>query len=542
MAAKPKTKTDQFFEERKRVGLNVTRAVTAHLDHKQAGEREQAEQRVATAFANASDAAARDRITEQAEQMRTRLADHHMTTRAQILVGLDRPSHAQMEIARQHAKELEAAHAAYKSRRETAFAAENWFARGAEKNALSHRLKSEFEAQETEMRVRQDDEVVRLALTERRSAAARQDPIEAFDRLHEALQADVYRLATIKFEVRAGKKQSIVTYLGERESDATPHLWSPDELRSVGLAAAEKRAKSGWNIYVMPRSNDWHYLVVDDLSPASLDRMRGDGYAPAAVIETSSSNLQAILVVPKTGGPIDGDAANALVRRINRAYEGDRNFAGAEHLHRLGGYWNTKPGREQADGSYPPTRLLEGEHRACSRAARELAELRDELANRPAPAISITPRAPLADADELAPAKDGPAPGRLVALAGPLTADQDTLVLRFMMHRAAAADRILDAQNPSHLDYHAALRMRATGHSPADIGLAVELGGPSARSDDEAEKHAWPKYSAYVARAVFGPDGDRALESAQKWADVWRRDEAALDEQIASQKQAGPEF
>ena len=67
--------------------------------------------------------------------------------------------------------------------------------------------------------------------------------------------------------------------------------WSRAELEQSAPWLKRMNAK-GNDVYVRPAGA--HSLVlVDDVKPAMLEKMRRDGFAPAATIETSPGNYQA---------------------------------------------------------------------------------------------------------------------------------------------------------------------------------------------------------------------------------------------------------
>lgn len=133
----------------------------------------------------------------------------------------------------------------------------------------------------------------------------------------------------------------------------------------------------GRDIYLTPIDAAHHYLVVDDMTPDTLDAMTKNGWQPALVQESSAGNRQAILKVPRIDGPNEQSVANALVVSLNREY-GDPNFSGAVHPFRMAGFANKKPGRDNAF-----TRIISAAGVICEKARDALAGIR--AAFKPAP-------------------------------------------------------------------------------------------------------------------------------------------------------------
>ena len=76
------------------------------------------------------------------------------------------------------------------------------------------------------------------------------------------------------------------------------------------------RKVNGAHIYLRP-TGESRYTLLDDLAAASLDRLLAQGYAPAAVVETSPGSFQAWLAhteaLPKELGTL---AAKTLAKRF----------------------------------------------------------------------------------------------------------------------------------------------------------------------------------------------------------------------------------
>jgi hypothetical protein len=130
------------------------------------------------------------------------------------------------------------------------------------------------------------------------------------------------------------------------------------------------------HIYVRPAGV--HGLsLVDDLTAGALARMKAEGFAPAAVVETSPGNLQAWL---KHGETLDEVASTKVAKLLADRFGGDPGSADWRHFGRLAGFTNPKPSRRLASGLQPFARLLEASGQVYRRAPGFIAEVRAALA------------------------------------------------------------------------------------------------------------------------------------------------------------------
>jgi hypothetical protein len=113
--------------------------------------------------------------------------------------------------------------------------------------------------------------------------------------------------------------------------------WDTDSLlRSVPWLKHENA--TGRNIYVRPHG-EHGITLIDDVNETAIQRMKRDGFAPAAVIETSPGNFQSWLHHGTTLSPAEGtQAAKDLAKR----YNGDLKSADWRHFGRLAGFTNQK--------------------------------------------------------------------------------------------------------------------------------------------------------------------------------------------------------
>ncbi len=161
---------------------------------------------------------------------------------------------------------------------------------------------------------------------------------------------------------------------------AEDRMWRLTNLTAAQVLEHEREFArlnvAGRDIYIAPVRNGG-LILIDDLSAATLMRLREDGLAPALAVETSPANFQAwIRVAP---GELPKDLATAVSRELAIRYGGDRGSVGGEHLGRLAGYSNQKQNRTLPDGRHPWVRLHEAEGRLAPAADRLLEEVRTRL-------------------------------------------------------------------------------------------------------------------------------------------------------------------
>lgn len=174
-----------------------------------------------------------------------------------------------------------------------------------------------------------------------------------WQRQHEALQADRYRI-TLLPRVEGRKPWNI----GKREGQPE-QFWTADQLTEK-LGFLSKKNAEGYDVYLTPFKQGRFFLVVDDMTAENQKALLNNGFTPALIQESSEDNRQAVLIVE--GGVDEQEAANRAVSGLNKHF-GDPNFHGYEHAFRMAGFSNKKPGRKSAF-----TRILSAAHRLCGKA------------------------------------------------------------------------------------------------------------------------------------------------------------------------------
>ena len=175
--------------------------------------------------------------------------------------------------------------------------------------------------------------------------------------------------------------------IGVKRSDGTMLLregWGAKQVLKSLLWLRRENLNRG-HIYIRPAGP--HGLsLFDDLNASVLTRMKAEGYAPAAVIETSPGNLQAWL---KHGKTLDETASTRAAKILADRFGGDRGSADWRHFGRLAGFTNPKPNRRLASGLQPFARLLEANGQIYQQAPVFIAEVRAAPTGEPAGLTSI---------------------------------------------------------------------------------------------------------------------------------------------------------
>ena len=130
-----------------------------------------------------------------------------------------------------------------------------------------------------------------------------------------------------------------------RESKDSPEVFFKQGEEEKWLATAEDFNDEQRDIYITPVDQQHYYLIVDDLNEQKLQKMKGEGVTPCIVVESSQGNYHAIVKVEKTQMEGEKECADALVKELNRKFDGDPNIAGCTHMFRLSGFHNRKPSR-----------------------------------------------------------------------------------------------------------------------------------------------------------------------------------------------------
>jgi hypothetical protein len=202
--------------------------------------------------------------------------------------------------------------------------------------------------------------IVDLALS---SVDARYPALEAVrDRTTQAVQRHLqaFGVDRVDLGIRDGQQGKMMQ-----------RLWTPEEVvQNVGWL--KRMNAQGNDIYVKP-AGEHGLVLVDDLTPAAVDRLQGEGFDPAVVTETSPANLQAWLKVSVE--PLEARHRTLLAQWLAQDFGGDPNSADGGHYGRLAGFTNQKPNRRLETGLPPYVRLREWGGQVMTQAEAMLAKL-----------------------------------------------------------------------------------------------------------------------------------------------------------------------
>jgi hypothetical protein len=187
--------------------------------------------------------------------------------------------------------------------------------------------------------------------------------VEAVQAQIEAMASDVFEIGLFKPDARDGEVLMI------------PRVWDRDGLmRSISWLRHENR--DGRNIYVRPRG-EHNLSLVDDLTQNAVLQMKGAGFSPALVVETSPGNFQAWLKHPEK---LDKEMGTAMARTLAVRFGGDTGAADWRHFGRLSGFTNRKTRyRDPATGLHPFVKLVEAHGAVYPKARIFLAEIQQRL-------------------------------------------------------------------------------------------------------------------------------------------------------------------
>lgn len=113
------------------------------------------------------------------------------------------------------------------------------------------------------------------------------------------------------------------------------------------------RNANGAHIFIRP-TGESAYTLLDDLNRATLDQLEAEGYAPAAVVETSPGSFQAWL---RHERPLSRELGTLAAKTLTEQFGADRSAADWRRFGRAPGFTNRKPQHCDRQGLYPFARL-----------------------------------------------------------------------------------------------------------------------------------------------------------------------------------------
>ena len=383
-----------------------------------------------------------------------------------------------------------------------------------EYKAMCAKLAAEHGFKITNPELQESIQKERQRIQKERAQAMKSEQLKQFERYADAVGAERFRVTSIKMQ-SDGRKQTFIL----DKKDGVTRGFTPQEIeqRTPEMQRLQRR---GENLYYTPLSDKKHHILIDDMNREKLERLINDGYQPAAVLESSPGNYQAIITVQKLGTPHDRDVGNRLSDALNREY-GDPKLSGAIHPHRAPGYENRKPKHQREDGSYPQVRLLKAERRECVKALALSSQIDAEYQRQ---------AAAKAQQQTLSKAK----PALELAAASGSAVDAYQRHYRDVLKRQRGGGVDL-----SRVDSMIAVRMRVTGHDQAAIEGAIRQCAPATREKDEGRD--WSDYAQRTARYAYSAAGERQAADLGKYRQQWEklegREPKRQQEQAKAQRQ-----
>ena len=364
-----------------------------------------------------------------------------------------------------------------------------------EYKAMCAKLAAEHGIKITNPELQESIQQERQRIQQERAWAMKSEQLKQFERYAEAVGAERYRVTSIKLR-EDGSKQTFIL----DKKDGVTRGFTPEEI-ALRTPEMQRLQRRGENLYYTPLSDNKHHILIDDMDREKLEQLIRDGYQPAAVLESSPGNYQAIITVPKLGTAHDKDVGNRLSDALNRQY-GDPKLSGAIHPHRAPGYENRKPQHQREDDSFPEVRLLKAERRECVKAL-ALSSQVDAEYQRQAALKAQHPERQARPALELA-----------VASGSAIDAYQRHYRDVIKRQRGGEVDL-------SRVDSMIAVRMRVTGHDQAAIEGAICQCAPAIRQQDEGRD--WNDYAQRTARYAYSAAGDRQAADLGKYRQQWEK-------------------
>jgi len=195
------------------------------------------------------------------------------------------------------------------------------------------------------------------------------------DRTTEAVRSQLAGMGAERYDVGA--------YDRPRDEMLLRREWTPAQVETA-VPWLKRMNTQGRDIYIRPTGSSGLYLI-DDVPAATVDRMRAEGYTPAAVVETSPGNLQAWVRVSDT--PLSKEEGTAVARDLAARYDGDMSSANWRHMGRVAGFTNQKKEHTQPNGRHPYVRLhtADGKRAPAAPALLDRAQVQATQSRRAAP-------------------------------------------------------------------------------------------------------------------------------------------------------------
>jgi hypothetical protein len=159
------------------------------------------------------------------------------------------------------------------------------------------------------------------------------------DRSLEALQRQIAALGAERFDLSLREAST---------GQTTERTWTPKEIEHA-LAWLKRMNARGHDIHLRP-AGEHGLVLVDGLPREAIERMKRDGFGPAATIESSSDRYQTW--VKLSGDPLSSEVRRIAAEELGRHYGGHPGAAGSYSYGRLAGFTHQAP-EHTRDGRQP---------------------------------------------------------------------------------------------------------------------------------------------------------------------------------------------
>ena len=120
----------------------------------------------------------------------------------------------------------------------------------------------------------------------------------------------------------------------------------------------------GYNVFLSACKAGGVYILLDDISKATIERLYKDGFEPFYFLQTSPDNFQAVIKL--SDSPLDYDIQTFVSKQLSELYNADPNSTDPGHFFRLAGFTNRKK-KYCKNGYYPYVKLYAGIGKFCSK-------------------------------------------------------------------------------------------------------------------------------------------------------------------------------
>lgn len=346
-----------------------------------------------------------------------------------------------------------------------------------------------------------------------RTQSIKSEQLKQFERYAEAVGAERYRVISIKM-LANGRKQTFIL----DKKDGITRGFTPQEIEQR-TPEMQRLHQLGENLYYTPLSDNKHHILIDNMNREKLENLIRDGYQPAALLESSPGNYQAIITLKKLGSVHDKGVGDRLSYVLNLEY-GDPKLSGSVHPHPAPGYENRKPKHQLECGSYPEVRLLKADGRECKKALALSSQIEAEYQQQAALKAQQPERS-----------NARPALDQATVSGSAIVAYQRHYTDVIKRQRGGKVDL-------SRVDSMIAVRMRVTGHDQAAIEVAIRQCAPVTRLNNEGRD--WNDYAQRTARYAYSAAGEQQANDLGKYREQWEklegRDHLLQQERANAQK------